>query len=66
MCPCDWTREYVCDSCTEGIAALYRALAEAEENGWDSQRELRGQLAAAGLKANIVIFKLTNGTRQYA
>jgi hypothetical protein len=66
MCPCDLSREHVCDSCAKGIEDLYKALLRAEENDWDSQRDLRGQVATIGLKANIVIYRLTNGTRQYA
>lgn len=66
MCPCDLSRHHVCDGCTKGITDLYRALLLAEENNRDSQRYLRGQLDAAGLKANIVIYRITNGERQYA
>lgn len=78
MCPCELSSEYVCDSCTSSIADRYRELRRLEAIGeglttdgmsvaeWDRMRELRGLLHRAGLKANIVIYRLTNGERQHA
>jgi hypothetical protein len=66
MCPCDLTREYVCGSCTAWIEERFRLFEAVEGTFGDVERELRGLLDRQGLKANIVIYQLTNGTRQYA
>jgi hypothetical protein len=66
MCPCDLSREYVCGSCTAWIEERFHLLESVEGTFSDVERELRGLIARQGLKANIVIYKLTNGARQYA
>lgn len=66
MCPCDLSNEYVCAGCSAHIEELYRLLTVAESKGWDSARLWRRKLDAYGLKANIVIYRISNGERQHA
>lgn len=63
MCPCDLSREYVCDGCARRIEDLYSLLLDAEAAGSDLQRHIRGEIDKHGLKANIVLHRLTG--RQY-
>jgi hypothetical protein len=62
MCPCDLANEFVCRGCEDYIEDLICALKLAERCGDDDQRQLRGQIARIGLKAEIVKLRMAQRT----